>query len=32
MHWFVYFFLKGRLLGALTVANFFNGAILSRVW
>ena len=27
-----YFFLKGRLHGAPTVASFSNGAILSRVW
>jgi len=28
----ILFFLKGRLHGAPTVASFFNGAILSRVW
>jgi len=32
MHWFVYLFLKGRFLGARTVACFFNASILSRVW
>jgi len=32
MHWFVYFFLKGRLHGAPTLAGFFNAVILSRVW
>ena len=32
MHWFVYFFLKGRLHAAPTVASFFNAMILSRAW
>ena len=32
MHWFVYFFIDGRLHGAPTVARFFNTAILIRVW
>ena len=32
MHWFVNFFVKGRLLGARTFRKFFLAAIVTRVW